>query len=81
MGPSAQPIPDIGGSPVVDVLMGQLFTFLKTAAGVWYGVGNNAEGELALGFYSARVTCRPWPVVTCSLSTVLTPPPRGGGGG
>lgn len=42
-------------SRVVDVLMGQQFTLLQTAAGVWYGVGYNEPGQLGLNSTASRV--------------------------
>eukprot|EP00667_Euglena_gracilis_P000168 EG_transcript_168 len=52
---SAQPIPAIDGSQVVDVVLGDSYTLLQTAAGVWYGVGYNDPGMLGLNYTASRV--------------------------
>eukprot|EP00667_Euglena_gracilis_P008182 EG_transcript_8275 len=52
---TAQPIPPINGFQVVDVLLGDWFTFLQTANGVWYGVGYNDPGMLGLSNTTSRV--------------------------
>eukprot|EP00667_Euglena_gracilis_P000775 EG_transcript_775 len=52
---TAMAIPPINGSPVVDVLLGDWFSFLQTAAGVWYGVGYNDPGMLGLNYTLSRV--------------------------